>query len=79
MADPFGTIRKLYEHFGFELTAEAERRMRAYLASKPRGKLGEHRYAFEDLGLDLATERARFASYQRRYGVQSEVGVGREC
>ena len=76
MADPFGTIHKLYDHFGLELSADVEGKMRAYLANKPRGKFGAHRYAFQDLGLDLATERARFASYQERYGVESEVGSG---
>ena len=30
-------------------------------------------YSFEDLGLDLATERARYAAYQAHYGVASEV------
>ena len=73
MADHFGVIRALYEHFGWEYTETAESRMRAYLANKPRGKFGKHFYAFEDLGLDLATERARYAAYQERYGVESEV------
>ena len=73
MADHFGTIRSVYEHFGWEYSAEAEQRMRAYLANKPRGKFGKHFYSFHDLGLDLLTERARYAEYQAHYGVDSEV------
>lgn len=73
MRDPFETIAKLYDHFGIELTREADERMRAYLAAKPQGKHGVHHYSFGDLNLDLATERARFAAYQERFDVPSEV------
>jgi hypothetical protein len=73
MADPWGTIAGVYEHFGLELAPQARARMERYLANKPKGKHGRHEYAFADLGLDLATERARFARYQERYGVKSEV------
>ncbi len=73
MADHFGVIRQVYEHFAWAYTADAEARMRAYLAEKPRGKFGKHFYAFEDLGLELETERARYAEYQAHYRVASEV------
>jgi Sulfotransferase family len=73
MQDPFGTIRGIYEHFGVPYSAEAEARMRAYLAAKPKDKHGAHQYAFEDTGFDLETERRRFAAYQERYRVPSEV------
>lgn len=78
MRDPFGTIAKLYDHFGLVLTGGALARMRAYLAAKPRAKHGAHRYSFDDLGLDLAAERRRFAAYQERFRVPSEVGEGLE-
>ena len=71
--DPFGTIAGVYEHFGLAYGAEAESRMRAYLAAKPKGRHGAHRYAFADTGFDLETERRRFAAYQERFGVPSEV------
>jgi hypothetical protein len=73
MQDPFDTIRGIYEHFGIPYSAEAEARMRAYLAAKPKDKHGAHQYAFEDTGFDLETERRRFAAYQERYRVPSEV------
>jgi hypothetical protein len=73
MQDPFDTIRGIYEHFGIPYSAEAEARMRAYLAAKPNDKHGAHQYAFEDTGFDLETERRRFAAYQERYRVPSEV------
>ena len=53
--------------------AEAEARMRAYLAAKPKGKHGAHRYDFAATGFDLAAERERFRPYRERYGVDSRV------
>jgi hypothetical protein len=73
ISDPWGTIAGVYEHFGFELAPRARERMERYLAAKPKGKFGRHEYSFGELGLDLARERARFARYQERYGVKSEV------
>ena len=70
---PIPTIAGIYAHFEIPFTAEAERRMRDYLANKPRGKHGEHRYAFEHTGFDLAAERERFRAYRERYGVPSEA------
>ncbi len=71
--DPCGTIAGIYRHFGFRYTAEAQSRMRAYLAAKPKDRHGAHRYSFADTGFDRDTERRRFAAYQERYGVLSEV------
>jgi hypothetical protein len=45
----------------------------AWVASRPQGRHGVHEYAFEDTGLDVRTERARFRRYQERFDVPSEV------
>ena len=73
MRDPFGTLAGIYEHFELPFEAAAERRMREYLAARPRGRHGEHRYAFADTGLDPLRERERFRAYQERFGVPSET------
>ena len=73
MRDPVATIARVYERFALPFTSEAESRMRAYLAAKPKGRHGAHRYAFEHTGFDREAERARFAAYQQRYGVASEA------
>ncbi|HEY8153549.1 MAG TPA: sulfotransferase [Myxococcota bacterium] len=73
MARPIETLAAVYDHFGIPLGAEAEARVRAYLAGKPRHKLGVHRYAFENTGRERARERERFRGYQERYGVPSEA------
>jgi hypothetical protein len=74
VSDPIGELRRLYASTGLELAPEAEARMRAYLAARPKDRRGAHRYTFADTGLDLARERARFAKYQQRFGVPSEIG-----
>jgi len=73
MAKPIETLAAVYERFGIPLRAEAETRMRAYLAGKPRHRHGVHRYAFENTGRVLGRERERFRGYQERYGVASEA------
>ncbi len=70
--DEIGMVRRIYAHFGIELTADAERRMRAFLAANPRDKHGAHRYTLADAGLDITTERARYEAYRVRYDVASE-------
>jgi hypothetical protein len=71
--DPIGTVRRLYDHWGVALTNGAEDAMHNYLAAKPKGRRGLHEYSFADTGLDLASERAKYAEYQERYRVPSEV------
>jgi hypothetical protein len=72
MADPFVTIREVYERLGLDFTANAERRMRTYLADNPRDKHGEHRYSFSDTGLDGAELRERARRYQEYFDVPTE-------
>jgi len=66
------TIRRLYAHFGLTLSAEAETRMRRFLAANPKDKHGAHRYTLADAGLDPATERRRYARYREHHAVASE-------
>jgi len=65
-------IRKLYEQLGIEFTAEAEKRMKAYVAAKPKHRHGVHSYRFEDLGASHDEMRAKFAGYMQEYAVPVE-------
>jgi hypothetical protein len=71
LADPFATIRGIYERLGLELTPQAEQRMRAFLAAHP-GDGGGQRYRFGDTGLDAAALRERVREYQQYFDVPSE-------
>lgn len=72
MADPFATIRAVYEKLGFELAGDAEARMRAFLASNPQDKHGGHRYTWAATGLDEGEWRERARRYQDHFDVPSE-------
>jgi len=72
MADPFATIRGIYERLGLELRDDAEARMRAFLAEHPADRQGGHRYRFADTGLDAGALRERARAYQEYFGVASE-------
>jgi hypothetical protein len=72
MADPFATIGAIYERLGLELTAEAEGRMRGFLAANPQDQHGGHRYTFAATGLDEGELRARTRAYQEHFEVPSE-------
>ena len=72
MRDEIAMVRRIYGHFGIELSAEAEARMRRFLADNRADKHGRHTYSLAPGGLDEATERARYAVYQARHDVPSE-------
>jgi hypothetical protein len=72
LRDPVGTLREAYAGMGRELTPEHAERVRRYLAEKPQGKFGAHRYAPEEWGFDAAELRERLRSYTDHYGVELE-------
>lgn len=71
MDDPLAAVADLYGRLGMSLGEEAAARIRAYVAAKPKGKFGVHRYEEGDKET-LARERTLFREYQLRYGVPDE-------
>jgi hypothetical protein len=59
-ADPIGTLRGIYEYFGYVLTDKVAARMRSWLAANPAGKHGDHVYDPADYGLDRDEVKAAF-------------------
>jgi hypothetical protein len=72
VARPIETVAAVYDRFALSFTAEAERRMHAWLDANPQGKHGAHRYTLEEFGLDLAEVREAFRPYTERFGVRLE-------
>jgi hypothetical protein len=72
LADPIGEVRRVCAFAGTSLSAEAEARMRAWLAANPQHKHGRHRYRLEDFGLERAEVSAAFAEYRRRLRIPEE-------
>lgn len=69
VSDPVGTVRRVYDHFGLEVTPAVERGVRSYLTDNPRDKHGSHSYSLEEFGLDPGNVDAAFAAYRERFGV----------
>ena len=63
LRDPLGTMRRLYAHFGEELSGEAAANMQRYLDDKPKDRFGKHSYDLADYGLTAGEIRERFADY----------------
>ncbi|MBW2390300.1 MAG: sulfotransferase [Deltaproteobacteria bacterium] len=70
--DPVAMVRRIYEHFGLDLSPTDAERMSGFLAENPPGKYGKHSYTLERFGLDPAAERERYRFYQEYYGVASD-------
>jgi hypothetical protein len=71
-ADPIGVVETIYQAAGRPLTDDARAAMTRYLAERPRGHFGAHRYEPSDFGLDAADLRSRFADYSSRFGLAAE-------
>ncbi len=67
MADEVGTVRSVYDRAGQPLDARARESIDGYLAAHQRGRLGTIDYRPEDVGLDVAELRERFAPYVARF------------
>jgi hypothetical protein len=72
LTDPVAAVRRIYSHFDVPLSAEADRRFRAWKQDNPRGKHGEHRYAAEDYGTTEAAINDRFAAYISHFSIPPE-------
>lgn len=51
-ADPVGTVKSIYAHFGMVYTPEFEERMKIYLENNKQGKYGRHKYSLEMYGMN---------------------------
>ena len=69
MADPVGSVRTIYGHFGDEVTDDTAAAIAAYAAANRQGTHGTHRYDPADYGLDRAAIDTRFAEYRTRFDV----------
>lgn len=72
MARPLDTLAALYARLGLALGADARQRLAAYLAAKPRGKHGVHRYALADFGFTADAVARLYAAYLDRFQIAPE-------
>lgn len=72
MSDPVATLRAAYDRMGRSLTDDHAAAVLDYLAHKPKGKFGVHRYQPEDWGFTAAGLRSALTPYIDHYGVARE-------
>lgn len=71
MADPLGSVEKIYEKFDTPLTFLQRRRMQAWMRQRPQNLFGRHGYDARDFGWTPAQLHERYADYRQRYGVRA--------
>jgi hypothetical protein len=67
VADPIGTVRDIYDHYGLAWSKEFAGRLHHYVKQNPRGKHGAHLYTPEDFGQTGEAISERFAAYIERF------------
>jgi hypothetical protein len=75
IADPVGTARRFYQFCGRQLTAQAELRMRTYLAENRGDRYGKFVYSTKvltDIGVDLDALHDEFRPFRERFGIVIE-------
>ena len=72
MGDPVSTMSAAYARMGRDFTDNHAAAVLDYLAHKPKGKFGVHRYQPEDWGFAAESLREAMAPYIDHFGVASE-------
>jgi hypothetical protein len=72
LRDPVETLRRAYGNMQRELGPDHAEAIRRYLAEKPRGKFGVHKYTPEEWGFTAAGLRERFVPYLSHFEVTRE-------
>jgi hypothetical protein len=73
IADPIGTVRRVYDFLGFELTPAVEQSIRDWSDVNRTGAHGTHRYSAEQFGLSDAQLRSDFTAYTDHFDVELEA------
>jgi sulfotransferase family protein len=71
---PIVAVRRIYDHFGWSLSQQAEQRMRALVARHAQRKPGNHRYHLSQFGLSAEEVLDAFEPYCQRFGLSSFDG-----
>lgn len=58
-----GSIRNIYDHFGFQMTPETEVQIKRYVEANPKNKHGTHSYNMSDYGITNEDLRDSFGPF----------------
>jgi hypothetical protein len=67
--EPIAAVGRIYDHFGWSLSREAEQRMRALVRSHAQRQPGNHRYHLSQFGSSAEEVLSAFAPYCQRFGL----------
>jgi hypothetical protein len=70
--DPIGTVRRLYEYFGYTFNPRMEENLNRWISENPQHKHGIHRYSLEQFGLEPKVVNRRFVNYRQRFNIPAE-------
>jgi hypothetical protein len=70
--DPIGTVRQLYEYFGYKFSPRMEENLNRWISENPQHKHGIHRYSLEQFGLEPEVVNRRFVNYRQRFNISAE-------
>jgi hypothetical protein len=71
MADPVGSVKRIYQHFDQGLSPEGEKCLEQWQAEHPQGRHGQHSYKKDDFGLSESEILDRFADYMEFHGMKA--------
>src|SRR5438105_7335107 len=72
--DPIAAVRRIYAHFDWSLSQQAEHRMHALVVSHAQRQLGNHRYHLSQFGSSAEEVLSAFAPYCQRFGLSPRRG-----
>jgi hypothetical protein len=72
--DPIAAIARIYDHFGWSLSQQAEQRMRTLVASHAQRQPGNHRYDLSQFGSSAEEVLSAFVPYCQRFGLSQLDG-----
>jgi hypothetical protein len=73
IADPLGTVARVYRHFDLELHSAAALSISRTVDNSPNGGYARHLYRFEDHGLDQNAEAEKFETYVKFFDIGPET------
>jgi hypothetical protein len=71
VGDPIGSVKRIYDHFGQELSPEGEQRLAAWQRDNPQHKHGRHDYS-DDMGISHKRILDRFSAYMDYFQMKPE-------
>ena len=72
--DPITAVRRIYNHFGWSLSRDAEHRMRVLVTTHVQRQPGNHRYHLSQFGSSAEQVLSAFIPYCQRFGLSSVAG-----